>query len=91
MFDSIMKLFRAGDHIVCAENVYGGTFRLFEQILKHFGLQFTFVDTRDPQRVEDATVGADGRCSGGDTEQSPHAAHRPPAQSPTLPTGPAPC
>ncbi len=52
--DSIMKLFRAGDHIVCAENVYGGTFRLFEQILKHFGLQFTFVDTRDPQRVEDA-------------------------------------
>jgi cystathionine gamma-lyase len=52
--DSIMKLFRAGDHVVCAENVYGGTFRLFDQILKHFGLQFTFVDTRDPQRVEDA-------------------------------------
>ena len=52
--DSIMKLFRSGDHVVCAENVYGGTFRLFEQILKHFGLRFTFVDTRDPQRVEDA-------------------------------------
>src|SRR5208283_317408 len=52
--DSIMKLFRSGDHVVCAENVYGGTFRLFDQILRHFGLQFTFVDTRDPQRVEDA-------------------------------------
>jgi len=52
--DSLMKLFRAGDHIVCAENVYGGTFRLFDRILQQFGLRFTFVDTRDPQRVADA-------------------------------------
>ena len=52
--DSIMKLFRAGDHIVCGENVYGGTFRLFDRILRHMGLSFTYVDTDDPQRVEDA-------------------------------------
>ena len=52
--DSIMKLFRAGDHIVCGENVYGGTFRLFDKILQHFGLEFTYVDTRDPQRIDDA-------------------------------------
>ncbi|HYW32780.1 MAG TPA: PLP-dependent aspartate aminotransferase family protein [Gemmatimonas sp.] len=52
--DSIMKLFRAGDHIVCGENVYGGTFRLFDKILRHMGLSFTYVDTRDPQHVEDA-------------------------------------
>ena len=52
--DSLMKLFRAGDHIVCGENVYGGTFRLFDKILRNFGLEFTFVDTRDPQRIEDA-------------------------------------
>ncbi|HEX6575626.1 MAG TPA: PLP-dependent aspartate aminotransferase family protein [Gemmatimonadaceae bacterium] len=52
--DSMMKLFNAGDHIVCGENVYGGTFRLFDRILQHFGLEFTFVDTRDPQRVADA-------------------------------------
>ena len=39
--DSIMKLFRSGDHIVCGENVYGGTFRLFDKILQHFGLSFT--------------------------------------------------
>ncbi len=52
--DSIMKLFRAGDHIVCGENVYGGTYRLFDRILRHFGLSFTYVDTDDPQRVEDA-------------------------------------
>lgn len=52
--DSIMKLFRSGDHIVCGENVYGGTFRLFDRILRHMGLSFTYVDTDDPQRVEDA-------------------------------------
>ncbi len=52
--DSIMKLFKSGDHIVCGENVYGGTFRLFDRILRHFGLAFTFVDTRDPQLIEDA-------------------------------------
>ena len=52
--DSIMKLFKSGDHIVCGENVYGGTFRLFDKILRNFGLCFTFVDTRDPQRIADA-------------------------------------
>src|SRR5215207_2604968 len=52
--DSIMKLFKSGDHIVCGENVYGGTFRLFDRILQHLGLSFTYVDTRDPQRIEDA-------------------------------------
>jgi cystathionine gamma-lyase len=52
--DSIMKLFRAGDHIVCGENVYGGTFRLFDKLLQNLGLSFTYVDARDPQRIEDA-------------------------------------
>jgi cystathionine beta-lyase/cystathionine gamma-synthase len=52
--DSIMKLFRSGDHIICAENVYGGTFRLFDRVLQHFGLAFSYVDTRDAQRVADA-------------------------------------
>ena len=52
--DSLMKLFKAGDHIVCGENVYGGTFRLFDRLLQNFGLEFTYVDTRDPNRIEDA-------------------------------------
>jgi cystathionine beta-lyase/cystathionine gamma-synthase len=52
--DSIMKLFAAGDHIICGENVYGGTFRLFDKLLQHLGLSFTYVDTRDPQRIADA-------------------------------------
>jgi cystathionine beta-lyase/cystathionine gamma-synthase len=58
--DSIMKLFRSGDRLVCAENLYGGTPRLFDRILVNFGLKFTYVDTRDPQRVEDA-MGPDVR------------------------------
>lgn len=56
--DSIMKLFREGDHIVCGENVYGGTFRLFDKILQPMGLRFSYVDTRDPQRVADAMTPA---------------------------------
>lgn len=52
--DSIMKLFKAGDHVVCGENVYGGTFRLFDRLLQNFGLQFTYVDTRDANRIEAA-------------------------------------
>lgn len=52
--DSIMKLCRAGDHVVCGENVYGGTFRLFDKLLQHFGVTFTYVDARDPERLADA-------------------------------------
>ena len=52
--DSIMKLFRSGDRIVCADNMYGGTPRLFDRILVNLGLSFTYVDTRDPQVVADA-------------------------------------
>jgi cystathionine gamma-lyase len=51
---SIMMLFKSGDHIVAGESSYGGTFRLFDKILKNFGLSFSYVDSRDPQKVEDA-------------------------------------
>jgi cystathionine gamma-lyase len=54
--DSLMKLFRSGDHIVCGENVYGGTFRLFDKILRNFGMEFSFVDTRDPNKIEAAVT-----------------------------------
>jgi cystathionine gamma-lyase len=56
--DSIMKLFRSGDHIVCGENVYGGSFRLFDRLLQNFGLRFTYVDTRDPDHIADAMTAA---------------------------------
>ena len=52
--DSIMKLFKAGDHVICGENVYGGTYRLFDKLLRHFGLEFSYVDTRDAGRIAKA-------------------------------------
>jgi cystathionine beta-lyase/cystathionine gamma-synthase len=52
--DSIMKLFKGGDHIVCGENLYGGVFRLFDKLLGNYGLTFSWVDARDPQRIADA-------------------------------------
>jgi cystathionine beta-lyase/cystathionine gamma-synthase len=52
--DSLMKLFQAGDHVVCGENVYGGTFRLFDRLLSRLGLCFSYIDTRDPEAVRAA-------------------------------------
>ncbi len=59
--DSIMKLFKSGDRIVCTNNLYGGTPRLFDRILVNFGLKFTYVDTRNLQDIEDAMAGGDVR------------------------------
>jgi cystathionine gamma-lyase len=52
--DAVLKLFKAGDHVVVGENVYGGTHRLAERIYTQFGLAFTFVDMRDIRNVERA-------------------------------------
>src|SRR5437899_11750947 len=41
--DSIMKLFKSGDHIVAGESSYGGPFRLLDKILKNSGLCFSYV------------------------------------------------
>src|SRR6476660_4894063 len=43
--DSVFRLLRPGDHVVLSEAVYGGVFRLSTQLLVHFGLEFSFVDT----------------------------------------------
>lgn len=56
--DSIMKLFKTGDHFVVGENVYGGTYRLFDKILRNFGMTFTYVDTRNLQLIADACTSA---------------------------------
>jgi cystathionine gamma-lyase len=56
--DALLKLLRAGDHVVCGDNVYGGTQRLMEQVYAGFGLTFTFVDMRDVANVERALVPA---------------------------------
>jgi cystathionine beta-lyase/cystathionine gamma-synthase len=52
--DTMAKLFSAGDHIVCGEGVYGGTYRLFDRVLRRMGLDFTFVDSSSLDEIRDA-------------------------------------
>lgn len=49
--DTTMKLLRAGDHVVAAEDMYGGTFRLFDKVLQHYGIEFSYVDMTNPDNV----------------------------------------
>src|SRR3954451_4585328 len=56
--DGVLKLLKAGDHVVCGENVYGGTHRLMQQVYAGFGLRFTFVDLRDVGQIERAVTPA---------------------------------
>ena len=51
---TVMNLFSQGDHLIVTDDVYGGTFRLFERVLKKYGLSFTFTDTREIQNTEKA-------------------------------------
>lgn len=50
---TIMYLFAPGDHIVVSNDVYGGTYRLFERVLAPYGLQFSYIDMTDPATVEE--------------------------------------
>jgi cystathionine beta-lyase/cystathionine gamma-synthase len=54
--DAVMKLLSSGDHIVCAEDMYGGTYRLFEKIYTRFGLSFTYVDMTNLDEVQKAIL-----------------------------------
>ena len=56
--DAVLKLLRAGDHVICGENVYGGTHRLMTQVFAQLGLTFSFVDTRDPAKIAKAVTPA---------------------------------
>src|ERR1700731_2341895 len=49
-----MMLLSAGDHVICGDDIYGGTFRLFDKVFKRFGLEFTFVDGRDTKAIAGA-------------------------------------
>jgi cystathionine beta-lyase/cystathionine gamma-synthase len=51
---AMCNFLKGGDHLVCSHNVYGGVPRLFNQVLSHYGLEFTYVDTSDSAAVERA-------------------------------------
>lgn len=52
--DTLLHTLQAGDHVIAAEDMYGGTFRLFRHVLEKFGLEFTYVDTSDVSAIEAA-------------------------------------
>lgn len=52
--NSVASLLKAGDHVVCGHNLYGGTPRLFNQVWADFGLEFSYVDTTDPKHIAHA-------------------------------------
>jgi cystathionine beta-lyase/cystathionine gamma-synthase len=52
--NAIVSMLKSGDHVVCGNDLYGGTPRLFNQVMAGFGLEFTYVETSDAENVERA-------------------------------------
>ena len=51
---AILLGLRTGDHVLCGDDVYGGTFRIFDKVMKQWGLEATFMDMSDPAKVKAA-------------------------------------
>lgn len=49
---AVMHLLQQGDHVICCDDVYGGTFRLFDKVFRHHGISYSFVDLTDIEDVE---------------------------------------
>jgi len=51
---TVMHLLKAGDHVIAGDDIYGGTYRLFQNVMRDFGLEFTFLRMDSRQRIEKA-------------------------------------
>ncbi len=51
---TILLSLKKGDHVIAGDDIYGGTYRLFEQVLRNYGLQFTYVNPENPDNVQKA-------------------------------------
>lgn len=54
--DTLMRLFEPGDHVVAGDDMYGGTFRLFDKVWRRYGIEFSYADFRDPEAVRAAVT-----------------------------------
>ncbi len=52
--DAVIKLLSPGDEVVAANDMYGGTYRLFTKVFERFGIVFKYVDTTDPENIKPA-------------------------------------
>jgi cystathionine gamma-lyase len=51
---TVVHLLSQGDHVVCCDDMYGGTYRMFEQVFRRQGIDFTYVDLSDPGALRGA-------------------------------------
>lgn len=51
---TVLHLLKAGDHVIACDDMYGGTFRLFDKVLRHHGLEFSYVDLTKPESFQAA-------------------------------------
>jgi len=49
---ALITIFKPSDHVICSDNVYGGVFRLFDQIIKDYNIEFSFINTSDLKLVK---------------------------------------
>lgn len=56
--DAVFRLLSSGDHVIMAEDMYGGTYRLASKVVERFGVTFSYVDMRDPANVAAAITPA---------------------------------
>ena len=54
--DAVIKLLNPGDEVICASDMYGGTYRLFTKIFEKFGIKFIYVDTTHVANVQAAVT-----------------------------------
>ncbi len=52
--DTVLRLIDSGAHVLAGDDVYGGTYRLFDKVLRRYGLSFNFINTTDPENVAEA-------------------------------------
>jgi len=50
--DCILHLLEPGDHLLASDDVYGGTFRIFDKVFRRLGVEFSYADMADPRNVE---------------------------------------
>ena len=51
---TVIHLLQAGDHVISGDDVYGGTYRLFQNVMRNFGLEFTFLRMDNRKKIEEA-------------------------------------
>jgi cystathionine gamma-lyase len=67
---AVLLMLKSGDHVLVGDDVYGGTFRIFDKVLAQFGLQASYLDMSDPRRVE-AAIGERTRLIWMETPSNP--------------------